>query len=71
MPARSVVVTDELPCQRPASPEMNESPRVTNAVLGLWGVASAAGTRANDHTHTAPQIKMALRVTDSPSLDGN
>ena len=43
MPARSVVDTIELPCHLPASPEMNESPRVTIAVSPLWGVACADG----------------------------
>src|SRR4051794_5554038 len=43
VPARSVVLTAELPFQRPASPEMNESPSDTIAVGPLARVAWAAG----------------------------
>jgi hypothetical protein len=60
VPARSVTVTVELPCQRPASPEMKESPSETIAGGPLVGVAAAG---AADTALTAKNAKRTLRST--------
>ena len=71
MPARSVVETIELPRQRPASPEMNESPSVTSDVSELVGVRWAAGAApgsASATTQVATAVVRALRTIGLTSL---
>ena len=71
VPARSVVETIELPCQRPASPEMNESPSVTSDVSELVGVRWAAGAAPGSASATAQvatAVVRALRIIGLTSL---
>ena len=71
MPARSVVETIELPFQRPASPEMNESPSVTTELSALAGVRLAAGAvpgSASATAQVATAVVRALRTIGLTSL---